>query len=446
MTDATIYYLVPYLKWSGGITISNTSSEIKMSAQDSGISLHSFYSKVAGKYLAIRGNVQMYSPVDGLFEKFYLIDGPEPGKFFLKSAGLSDIDVKYLYISENNNIRVSDGAKVDQGQSDGLLWELENHGVDGKSKRKKIALKCSSNNLYINVVSGDWTYELQTSQTFYDSCVFTQYDHSLTRTQLKILRGFGNVFFKNSKQTQIDYPDSTLTRQDIEQYHRDGYIVCKGMIPAEIMNIARKKIQEGLDKGLDKLKAFHNDQVWTKEYRSCSEIMGILFNTPVFKSCEALLSIDGKNHPLIPPNECQIALRRYTATGKDFGVESPWHIDAYEKLTTARFGVIVVCSLSDWLEDDMGNYTVYPRSHIKVGKMLKEMSWNEFNKAHGKNDLGIPRVQIHANAGDVILTHPLLAHDVAPNRTDKVRWAVLFRPMYAEQSKLRSTLLEPSLD
>jgi hypothetical protein len=29
MTDATIYYLVPYLKWSGGITISNNKKSKK---------------------------------------------------------------------------------------------------------------------------------------------------------------------------------------------------------------------------------------------------------------------------------------------------------------------------------------------------------------------------------------------------------------------------------
>ena len=127
--------------------------------------------------------------------------------------------------------------------------------------------------------------------------------------------------------------------------------------------------------------------------------------------------------------------------GKDFVVQMDWHVDAFDKVTTARFGVLVQVALSDWDADNMGNLTVYPGSHKRVAELMGQMSWLEWQRAVKQSiDLGVPRVQIHARAGDVILAHPLLAHDVAVNTTDRPRLAAIFRPKFLDGG-FRQTLL-----
>ncbi len=59
--------------------------------------------------------------------------------------------------------------------------------------------------------------------------------------------------------------------------------------------------------------------------------------TSVMRSAEALAGA-----ALAVPDEAQIAVRQRTDTGeKDFSVDLDWHIDAYDKITAARFGILV---------------------------------------------------------------------------------------------------------
>ena len=91
----------------------------------------------------------------------------------------------------------------------------------------------------------------------------------------------------------------------------------------------------------------------------------------------------------------------------------------------------------DWLCEDMGNLTVYPGSHHVVSEVFNRSSWTEWQKIHWQNAVDLrncPRTQIFAAAGDVILAHPMLAHDVSPNLTDNPRLAVIFRPGFADHS------------
>eukprot|EP01104_Vermistella_antarctica_P008169 TRINITY_DN2040_c0_g1_i2.p2 TRINITY_DN2040_c0_g1~~TRINITY_DN2040_c0_g1_i2.p2 ORF type:complete len:190 (+),score=45.67 TRINITY_DN2040_c0_g1_i2:1109-1678(+) len=162
-------------------------------------------------------------------------------------------------------------------------------------------------------------------------------------------------------------------------------------------------------------------------------------STAVLKTCEELSGC-----VCVPPKKSQIALRKKVeGGGKDFAADLDWHIDAFDKITAARFGVLVMVALSDWNEDNMGNFTVYPTSHFKVAEMMNEMSWMEWQRSVLNSvPLGVNPLQIHARAGDVIFANPLLAHDVAQNTTDDIRWAVLFRPQFINH-KNREGLLNP---
>ena len=60
---------------------------------------------------------------------------------------------------------------------------------------------------------------------------------------------------------------------------------------------------------------------------------------------------------------------------------------------------------------------------------MQDMTWYEWYKfTMAAPDLRLPRTQLCLHAGDVVLAHPLMAHDVAPNYSSQTRLAAIFRP------------------
>lgn len=297
-------------------------------------------------------------------------------------------------MTANNNIRLS---TTEEKLGDDALWCFESRAgerakdKDGEWIAMRSYTSAHSLGIVANAVRALPSYAS-------DSCLLLHRKQMMTDKQEADMRKVAN-WFGDAKSKVVDYPECHLTEEQVLAYQRDGYLHIEGLLPPEAVARARAKIQEGLDRNIDKLKTWYSDQAWTAEYTQSPDVLNLMAGTPLFKTCEALF---GTVCPLIPPTECQIALRRYTAEGKDFGVQLPWHIDAYDKITTARFGIIVFCSLSDWEQEDMGNYTVYPGSHVLLAKKHEELSWVEFGKFVGRHDLtaeyGIPRVQCRANA------------------------------------------------
>jgi len=286
---------------------------------------------------------------------------------------------------------------------------------------------------------------IRVGSNFDDECVFAMSLDTIPVKKLENMRSGAAFFASKLPHADVpDYPAPTLSPSDIEAYKRDGFIVCRGLLSPEVIEAAKAKIGEGLEKGVDRSKGFlglgKGRQTWPNEYAKSEEVLNIMRQSPAMRNCETLTDA-----ALVAPPSGQIALRFKTEDGtKDFGAKQlDWHIDAYEKFSAARFAVLVVVALSDWTEDNCGNFCVYPGTHHKVAKMMQEMSWREWNKAVLNSvPLGVEPHQVKARTGDVILAHPLLAHDVAPNLTDNPRWAVIFRPRFASGSR-RDELLNP---
>ena len=242
--------------------------------------------------------------------------------------------------------------------------------------------------------------------------------------------------------TPLDSPMSIVTPQQVADYKRDGYIVLRNCINPDMVTRAVAVLNAGLAVDAHKKTAMGGiiRQAWPAEFASHPDILGLLHQTPVLNSAEELVGC-----ALRPVDKGQIAVRFKKANGrKDFGALFKWHIDGFEKNTTARFASIVLVALSDWTRDNMGNLTVYPGTHSYLAEMMASVSWSEWNKVHMKLDLeqrGFKRKQVHCRAGDVILSHPLMAHDVAVNVTDHPRLAVIFRPGFLDPN-FRDNLLQ----
>lgn len=77
-----------------------------------------------------------------------------------------------------------------------------------------------------------------------------------------------------------------------------------------------------------------------------------------------------------------------------------------------------------------GNLAVYPKSHHLIEQYFAEKGFAELQQKGLETFQHLPLakpVQIQAKAGDIIITHYMLAHTIAPNCSPHVRYAVYFR-------------------
>ena len=360
-------------------------------------------------------------------------------------GNVAEQESNFLLLTKDNNNLVF-GRKDDSNAI--CEWEII---VTGESIPdtdtafvNAVAIKIKSPiGFYLRHISGAMriTDDISKATTFY------KISEELTEQKLGRMQSFSSSIHNGLRKVlwdaseQKDYLKPTVSQEDIDLYENQGYFISRNIIPEEMIEIAKNKIQEGLDKNVDRSSFLGFErQKWNKEYNTCDEMLNLFRNTSVFKNCEQLSGTS-----IQTPKKCQIALRKPRADGKaDFGAaDIDWHVDAYSKTTACWFTAVVLIALSDWDKDNMGNFTVYPGSQFKVSEMLKELGEIEFLKAM-KNckPLGINPIQLHVKAGDVIYAHPLLAHDVAPNTSDHIRWAVLFRPPAVQVLSERKRLLD----
>jgi len=351
-----------------------------------GVTHHLFYKSEAKRYLSLRGTEVSGRGLGGIYCRF-LFEDDQNDVVRLRACGLSDEDASWIGVSENLNVVCFSSDE----QAANIEWCLEDCG-ENDNHEKLVALRSLFCDSYLCLV-GRGEIRLSDGKSgdkLEPSCIFVHRMEQVPLRKQNNMRKFANWFPSGPSEVK-DYPPSTLTQEQIETFHREGFIVLKDAIPYEMIEQAKEKISEGLEAGVDRKKVLGMErQRWTKEYRTAGEIKQLINATSLLKSCEVLM--DGA--PVVEPPEAQIAIRK-PMPGKDFALELDWHIDAYEKITAARFGVLVVIALSDWTHDDMGNFTVYPSSHIKVPFSMKNLT--NFTQTNNQTNNNQPTKQTNTN-------------------------------------------------
>ncbi|KAL9657217.1 hypothetical protein ABK040_011439 [Willaertia magna] len=143
-----------------------------------------------------------------------------------------------------------------------------------------------------------------------------------------------------------------------------------------------------------------------------------------------------------------IALRfPYKTENKNW--KENWHVDGILDSSEKRFNnfpLLVGVYLTDVHSENCGNFSVYEKSHIKIGNSFKhsKSEWRRELK-EGVEVLTKPEEvnhldgfkQLYAKAGDVVFCHYMLGHLPAVNLCCKERAMVFFRVRH-----LKSPLLE----
>lgn len=219
----------------------------------------------------------------------------------------------------------------------------------------------------------------------------------------------------------------------------DGYLLLPGLIPRPLVEAALQAINHSLGSvGIDPGQLpTYRVRTFVPELVKSPAILDLLKASPLLAAAEAAL---GPGNVRVS-SETQIALRFPGAPGAAGSPAVP-HIDGISVPgngvppgTLYHFTALGAVFLSDVLEPDQGNFTVWPGSHRVVEAFFREHGPAGMIDRFPDLALGSPR-PVLARAGDAVLAHYQLAHGIAPNRGPNIRYATFYRLFHTRHESL----------
>jgi hypothetical protein len=228
-----------------------------------------------------------------------------------------------------------------------------------------------------------------------------------------------------------------LSAAQKRRFRDEGYLVLPGAVSAAQIAAARHAInhslgEEGMNKDdLPTLRA----QSYCREIRDAAVITQLATHSSVLPAVESLV---GQGN-LQSPGGGQIALRFPLPPGTDPGPPRG-HLDGLgsgangmDKGVYRRgFTGLAVIYLCDVPEAFMGNFTVWPGSHVAFQQHFVEHGHVVLADGMPRIDLPHEPVQITGRKGDLVITHHQLVHTAAPNASSEIRYAAIFRLRHKE--------------
>ena len=222
-----------------------------------------------------------------------------------------------------------------------------------------------------------------------------------------------------------------LTSSQIADFKRDGYLHLPGAVPAALISHAVQTINHRVGAGVpaEELQKWRS-QSFFPELQTQSVVTD-LFNASGLR--EILQQLMGENS-VAPAQSAQLALRFPRELGAPIHAPGP-HIDGVHtpnngvpKGEIYSFSALVGVFLSDVADENAGNFTVWPGSHIQMQDYFREHGIGVITDEGRtppieKNE----PLQIKAQAGDAVIAHYQLLHGVAGNHAAWPRYASFFR-------------------
>jgi hypothetical protein len=232
-----------------------------------------------------------------------------------------------------------------------------------------------------------------------------------------------------------------LTPEQHCQLRDQGYIHLPNLIPPHLLYRALQAINASIGKGMNvaDMERFVS-QSFCPELRSDPIITDLFNASPAMPIAEAAIG----HGRLQPVTIGQVALRFPSDPSSTAPPLPPYaHVDGMYTPTngviegtiynyTALAGIL----LSDLPDENAGNFTVWPGSHLKHAEYFRRHGPQSLTAGMPAIDIGPPR-QITGHAGDLFLAHYLLGHAVAPNLSPHIRYACFFRLFALDHEQTR---------
>ena len=233
-----------------------------------------------------------------------------------------------------------------------------------------------------------------------------------------------------------------LNREQLTEFAERGFLVVPRAVPPGLAAAASGAIDgliEGKPPGRD-VRGPHN---YFAESAQAPALLALLMDSSAFALAESLTGPG----TLEVPWQVQVALNIPPFPHRP-GMH---HIDGAPAEADGRPGTFTLLAgvlMSDQLVEDAGNLWVWPGTHLTHAEYFREHGPDAFSAAGGYPPIRLPEPeQIRGSAGDLLLAHYLLGHNIGGNTTDATRRAVYFRvKRFGHDPRWREFLQDPWLD
>lgn len=214
-----------------------------------------------------------------------------------------------------------------------------------------------------------------------------------------------------------------LSDDQLRAFAERGYVIIRNVIPQALMSSSMRYIDELIEQAPPPSERRGFYFYWRNALTPPDPLLSLVTDSPAWDIAEALI----EPLELAVPRQAQVSLNI-----------PPWHhrpggphLDGLTTLEpNGRPGTLTFLAgffLTDQRSPDMGNLWVWPGSHRVIAAHLREYGPDALlGMAHPTLPLGQPE-QIVGAAGDLLLAHYLLGHNMGGNLAASVRRVVYFR-------------------
>ncbi|WP_405159528.1 phytanoyl-CoA dioxygenase family protein [Nocardia sp. NBC_01499] len=233
-----------------------------------------------------------------------------------------------------------------------------------------------------------------------------------------------------------------LDQEELRTFAERGFLVVPQVVPHELIADAATSIDRLIDAAPPGTEVRGPHFYWPRA-RRVPALLSLLTDSPAFALAESLT----KPGTLVVPEQVQVALNIPPYAHRPGGP----HIDGFPPERDGRPGTFTLLAgvlMSDQVEEDAGNLWAWPGTHLTHAKYFRQHGPHAFFEARGYPPVALPEpVQIRGRAGDLLLAHYLLGHNIGGNTAEQTRRAVYFRvKRTGHDRRWREFLQNPWLD
>lgn len=234
-----------------------------------------------------------------------------------------------------------------------------------------------------------------------------------------------------------------LSDEQLRAFAERGYVVIGIVIPRELIRAAMLYIDRLIEQKPPPPDHRGYHFYWQNAVAHLNPLRSLLTDSPAWSIAEALIN----PLELALPQQAQVSLNippwRHRPGGPHLDGLTPLEPSGRPSTFTMLAGIF----LTNQRSSDMGNLCVWPGSHPVTAGFLRRHGPDALLEiAHPPFALAQPE-QIVGGAGDLLLTHYLLGHNMGGNLSRSVRRVVYFRlQSHGHASRWRECVQNPLLE